>query len=365
MAFNTVVAKDLPQMAANDLTAGDGFLVVDSGILKQISRAELYSQLQDNFANTVGTKGEQGEKGDRGATGASGVRGQKGEQGEQGIRGTVGADGIQGIQGIQGVKGNTGDKGWSPSVRSVIDGSRVLLEVFDWVGGFGAKPTNLGFISETGLTTDPAQAQNFRGAAGANGDDGAGAEQITGIDYTNTNQVVLELSNGDTIISSLPKRILGWVGAYGDGGSATTGGALTNLITGNVSFNFTNQPNQAHASLENDGSFGLLNIGDAITVAVSFNINSNGDPTTERLVEVGIYSDDVSYSQIIPVQNAQNTQHTLFNKVVTVNTENVNKIFTAKIRFITNYDANNGGQSPPTISFATPTLEIHRISKGA
>ncbi|WEX10270.1 hypothetical protein [Chelativorans sp. AA-79] len=63
----------------------------------------------------------------------------------------------------------TGPRGWSPLVRSASDGDRRVVEVYDWVGGQGAKPTATGYISPTGLTSNIASATDFRGPPGPSG----------------------------------------------------------------------------------------------------------------------------------------------------------------------------------------------------
>lgn len=69
-----------------------------------------------------------------------------------------------------------GDPGWSPVFAVVSDGTRRVLQVVDWTGGEGTKPSVGLYVGATGLTADIAQAVDIRGpigpGAGDSGDDG-------------------------------------------------------------------------------------------------------------------------------------------------------------------------------------------------
>ena len=77
-----------------------------------------------------------------------------------------------------------GDAGWSPLIRSVQDGDRVVLEVYDWTGGQGAKPTQIGFLGSTGFVATAALAvdirgpQGLQGIQGVKGDDGDATKPV-------------------------------------------------------------------------------------------------------------------------------------------------------------------------------------------
>jgi hypothetical protein len=62
-----------------------------------------------------------------------------------------------------------GEKGWSPVFNLVIDGSRRVLQIDDWVGGEGAKPATGDYIGATGLVSDIALAVDVRGEQGPAG----------------------------------------------------------------------------------------------------------------------------------------------------------------------------------------------------
>jgi hypothetical protein len=68
--------------------------------------------------------------------------------------------------------GSAGEKGWSPILSVVTDGARRVLQVSDWTGGAGAKPATGQYIGASGLTSTIGDAVDIRGAGGINGNDG-------------------------------------------------------------------------------------------------------------------------------------------------------------------------------------------------
>lgn len=76
--------------------------------------------------------------------------------------------------------------GWSPAMSAVIDGSRVVLQVSDWIGGEGAKPVSGLYVSAAGLTSSIGLATDIRGGAGPQGAQGAqgvaGQQGVPGLD---------------------------------------------------------------------------------------------------------------------------------------------------------------------------------------
>ncbi len=187
-----------------------------------------------------GDQGIQGMKGDQGIQGIQGMKGDQGDQGIQGIQGVKGDQGIQGIQGIQGMKGDQGDQGiqgvkgdqggtgpvntltigtvtsgaaaatitgtspsqtlnltipkgdtgasgavgnagWTPVFANTVDGSRIVQQVIDWVGGEGSKPPTGNYVGASGLVTLITDGVNIRGASGAGSGDVTGsASSVTG-----------------------------------------------------------------------------------------------------------------------------------------------------------------------------------------
>lgn len=143
------------------------------------------------LASLVGPKGDVGDTGPQGLQGDTGPIGETGDsayeeavangfigtesewlesligpKGETGAIGPEGPQGIQGIQGEQGETGATGDKGWSPVLSLVSRNDAFVLEITDWIGGQGTKPTDLGYIGLTGIVSDINDGINVRGPAG-------------------------------------------------------------------------------------------------------------------------------------------------------------------------------------------------------
>lgn len=156
-----------------------------------------------------GPQGVQGPKGDTGAQGPAGANGATGATGSQGFNGWTpvlaiverdsdqvlqvvnwtnpnpsatgkpsfplyvgatgftisisdavnikGLQGAQGLQGIQGLNGTNGTNGWSPVITLREDTSTNLVYFYldSWVGGTGASPTTIGYISTEGVTPSP------------------------------------------------------------------------------------------------------------------------------------------------------------------------------------------------------------------
>lgn len=96
---------------------------------------------------------------------------------------TNGEDGAPGANST--VQGPIGEKGWSPLFNVTdenelgVDYSRpgeAFLEIYGWTGGTGVAPTDVGFLSPTGLKPTPAwtgdattSAYNIRGPIGTSG----------------------------------------------------------------------------------------------------------------------------------------------------------------------------------------------------
>jgi hypothetical protein len=80
---------------------------------------------------------------------------------------------LDGISG-SGTPGADGDDGWSPILSVVADGTRRVLQIVDWTGGTGTKPSVVNqFIGASGIVSTAAAAADIRGAVGPAGS-GAG-----------------------------------------------------------------------------------------------------------------------------------------------------------------------------------------------
>lgn len=85
-----------------------------------------------------------------------------------------GPQGDAGTAGTNGTNGSNGDNGWTPVISIVTDSARRVMQIVDWVGGAGTKPsvTNQ-FVGASGIVSSAASAVDIRGPAGADGATGA------------------------------------------------------------------------------------------------------------------------------------------------------------------------------------------------
>ncbi len=81
-----------------------------------------------------------------------------------------GVPGAAGTPGANGTNGTNGLNGWSPVLAVATDGERRVLQVADWTGGTGTKPTTGLYIGVSGLVADIASGVDIRGAAGSAAD---------------------------------------------------------------------------------------------------------------------------------------------------------------------------------------------------
>ena len=153
-----------------------------------------------------------------------------------------------------------GDSGWSPLIRSVQDGDRVVLEVYDWTGGQGVKPTQTGFLGSTGFVATADLAIDTRGPQGLQGEQGLlgepGEDAIAPVWY----QGVDDPDNGGGADGDLYLQVNGnvwkkfdgvWIfsGVNIKGGKGDTGTAAT-ITVGNVTTGAPGTP----ASVTNTGT---------------------------------------------------------------------------------------------------------------
>jgi hypothetical protein len=129
--------------------------------------------------------------------------------------------------------GDDGDAGWAPLLRMATDGDRRVLEVHDWTGGEGTKPTATGYISASGLTATIGDAVDVRGTAGANG-------QEIGLQKTSTH-IQWRIGAGEWANLVALTDITGPAGEGGGGGTSLTQSAQTITtadVTGEVNTHY-------------------------------------------------------------------------------------------------------------------------------
>ena len=179
-----VKVTDLPAISLDSFTNNDSFIIIDDGRARRLTRTVFFEWLSENV------KGEQGEQGVAGRDGARGVNGINGRDGTDGLsayqiavqNGFVGSNSewLNSLKGATAAKGDDGDNGWSPvfQTESVNGGS--YLKLVDWVGGTGTKPDQTGFVSDVGIVSTVALANNLKGEKGdqgIQGDIGASGEK--------------------------------------------------------------------------------------------------------------------------------------------------------------------------------------------
>lgn len=223
---------DLPLMTVEDFTSNDRFLMIEDGNARAMPKTVFDEWIAANV---------QGERGEQGVAGRDGLNGTKGADGADGSNGlsayqiavSLGYTGTQAqwvasLKGATGTSGTNGTNGWSPILKVAARGDDSVLQITDWVGGTGTKPTTLGYIGTTGIVTNIANASNIRGVKGDTGLQGIQGEQgeagVDGIDgrtvesitFNEDLSVTVTYTDTTTVTSDAPPVQYGW-GTYKDG----------------------------------------------------------------------------------------------------------------------------------------------------
>ena len=136
------------------------------------------------LGKVIGPRGEQGIQGEKGDTGAQGEKGEQGAQGEQGVQGIQGEKGEQGIQGEKGDKGDTGAAGQ--------DGQ-------DGQNGVGISRAEINAENELVLTLSNGQSINLGAVKGEKGDKGDAGVGIANVSITEAGNLKVTLTNNTSI----------------------------------------------------------------------------------------------------------------------------------------------------------------------
>lgn len=223
---------DLPLMAKEDFTSNDRFLMIDDGDARAMTKTVFEQWLSENVQ---GEKGEQGVAGRDGLAGTNGTNGTDGADGlsayqlalQTGFVGTL-AQWQASLKGATGTAGTNGTNGWSPLLRTVARGDDSVLQITDWVGGSGTKPTTLGYIGTSGIVANIANASNIRGVKGDKGDtgeqgiqgvagqDGQDGKTVQSIIFNEDLSVTVTYTDNTIVNSDAPPVQYGW-GTYKDG----------------------------------------------------------------------------------------------------------------------------------------------------
>lgn len=249
--------NDLPVMNEVDFTDNDRFVIVDDGKARAMTKAVFQSWL------TTNVKGEKGEQGAAGNDGRKGTNGKDGLNGGDGLsayqvaaqNGFVGTQSqwITSLKGAKGDDGVDGSNGWSPNFKIVARGDDSVLELFEWIGGTGTKPTTTGYLSGTGIVANILNATNIRGLrglqglkgeTGETGASGESAYKIESIAYNDDLSIQVTNTDTSTVTSSLPPKKQGW-GTYKDSQYADISPRNIAITTEQV------LPNNATVKLEN------------------------------------------------------------------------------------------------------------------
>lgn len=182
--------NELPVMAVSSLSGNDHFLVVDDDKARLLNLSDFQTWIQ---TVVKGEKGDQGVAGKNGTNGTVGTNGTNGKSAyeialDNGFSGSE-SDWIKSVQGVKGDKGDTGTNGlngYSPVYRLVQNANGIFIQITDWIGGSGTKPST-GYLSSTGIVTNISNATSIQGSKGdiglqgAKGDTGAqGSKGDTG-----------------------------------------------------------------------------------------------------------------------------------------------------------------------------------------
>ena len=110
-------------------------------------------------------------------------------------------------------------------IKTVSRGSDTVLQIYDWVGGTGTKPTIGQYLSSDGLVSNISNADNIRGLQGEKGiqgekglqgDKGADGKTISSASFNSDSSLTLTYTDDTFTKSNIPPNQYGWA-TYKDG----------------------------------------------------------------------------------------------------------------------------------------------------
>lgn len=325
-----IKVTELPVMTINDFTPNDRFLVIDDGELKQFTRGTFHEWI---LANVRGEQGIQGVSGKDGLNGARGIDGLNGKDGLSAYQLAV-ANGFVGNQvqweaSLKGAKGVDGFNGWSPVLKTTARGSDTVLEITEWVGGTGVKPSTIGFLSSTGIVSDILLATNIRGATGdrgekgitgatgATGADGVNGKTVSSLTFNSDRTATLSFTDATNIKSNVQPSQTGW-GVYKDT-------QYTDVTPFTVAVNSQSVlPNNAITKIENlpdsvstfynptTKKYSLIDFKGFYNIKVKFKVSANATAGNLNL-SVSKETPDLVYSEDKPLRADNQIQEMVFN----------------------------------------------------
>lgn len=248
--------SDLPLMTEDDFTENDRFVMVDNGNARAMTKPVFVSWLGKNVSGEQGVQGFTGRDGTNGLNGKDGTNGVDGQSAyqiavSQGFVGTL-PQYVTSLKGVKGDSGLDGSDGWSPRLSLALRGNDVVIQLTDWIGGEGDKPTLLGYLGESGIVTNIANAlnikgnegiQGIRGIQGLTGADGLDGKTVQSVTFNANQSLTFTYTDATTVTTNTPNIKQGW-GTYKDS-------QYTDTSTLNIPIN-TEQvlPNNANTKIE-------------------------------------------------------------------------------------------------------------------
>lgn len=221
--MSEIKINDIPVATSAEFTDNDLFLILDDGKARLLQRTTFQAWMRQNVQ---GAKGDSGVAGKDGRDGVNGINGTNGSTGlsayqvakNEGFIGTQ-TEWVTSLKGATGASGLNGANGWSPVIVLVSRGTEQVLQLKDWIGGTGTKPSTLGYIGDGVIVSNIVNAvnvkgdtglQGLKGDVGAKGETGATGISVKTISINSSGQVIITKTDDTNIVSNTPNKLTGW-----------------------------------------------------------------------------------------------------------------------------------------------------------